>query len=399
MLLSTLLIASGCEQPDGAVGSNIGTDQNGKTRVTAAAIEADTTYIAETISTGSSPYLYVGNAADLVSSALISFDAPLLPFLWKVDSVRLNLSYQGNIGDGRGITIVTELLNMIWDESEPPSWDSLNFDVGTDTSFGTITVDDDSNSVSVSLPISRVESWFNMIDSSRTDTSFSVLVTIPLDAPDQNPSLDQLVRFRSRGAIGDSLRPEMIVFMSVSDSIDGATYSDTLRFYPSKDAYVLKNHSNIVSKHLIIGSGVNFRSNLRFDLRLLWQAQEDFHIVVNRATITLHKVRNADQILPDLPAIWAYKLTDETGFSAPDSAPFAGFTFFPTAIDSALDTLQIIVTNPTGDWAKGLDSNFGVTLRSSTQGLDINHGEFYSSSSTDPALRPKLSIYYTELPR
>jgi len=397
---------SGCTQPDGAVGSSVGTDLNGTTRVISVPIEADTSYIAETVSAGSSPYLYVGSAAGINSSGLISFRAPVLPFQWEIDSARISLSYQGSIGNGRGTEIKVDLLNISWDESDPPSWDTLSQNIEIDTLIGQISVEDDSNSVSMLVSPSHIEAWLSMVDSRRSDTGYTLPATMDtslsvyLGEPTGGfAPIDQLVRFRSRGATDTLLKPQLMIFMSISDSLDGAVYSDTVKIYSSKDAYILKHDPIVPGENLIVGSGVNFRSNLRFDLSELWQAQDEFHIVVNRATVLLHKVAEVSNILPVLPSISPFRLTDSTGFTFPDSTAYSGFALFSTAIDTALDTLQIIVTTPASDWAVGPELNFGLSLHSSTQGLDINRSAYYSSSHPDPALRPSLSIYYTELLR
>jgi len=404
-----LLIAAGCSQPDGAVGSGIGTDSNGTARVISAQVEADTSFIAESAGSGASPHLYVGNAAEITSTALISFSVKDMPPFWSITSViaRLKLSYEGSIGDGRGLEIDLKLSDFIWDESDPPDWDSLYL-VPFGPAFESIVVNDDSGKVDVLLPSQRVLDWIRANDSSEVDTSevdslTPSPLTVMISAGDLVGPHDQLVRFRSRGAISDTLnpvRPELVLQFSLIDS-SGLAVLDTelVSLSASKDAYILQNEWIDTGGNLIVGSGVNIRTNLKFDLSDIWQAQEDFHIVINRATIMLHKVPDADQTLPILPSLLPFKLIDELGFTFPDSAGEAAYVFVPTAIDSASDTLQIIVTNPTVDWVQGSELNFGVSLHSSTQGLDINRSAYYSSSHVDSALRPSLSVYYTEVPR
>jgi len=408
VLTAILLLISGCAQPDGAVGSSVGTDLNGTTRVITAPIEADTSYIAETVSTGSSPYLYVGSAAGVTSSSLLSFDLLGFP---PVDSIvtidaKLSLSHQGSIGADRGLNVDHKLSNYYWEESDPPSWEELS-QVIMDTTFSSISIAEDSASYEVNVPHEWVRSWLRAIEISEADTSAedtlkSIPLTVSLSAEEPGGISSQIVRFRSRGALGDSIKPKLeliLGFMSVDSTGSEVMDWDTLSIFPSRDSYILKHEPIDPRENLIVGSGVNFQSNLRFDLSDLWQAQDEFHIVVNRATLLLHKVPDDDNILPILLSISPFKLTDSTGFTFPDSAAYAGFAFFSTAIDSALDTLQIIVTSPVVDWATGPEFNFGLSLHSSSQGLDINRSAYYSSSHPDPSMRPRLSIYYTELVR
>jgi len=380
------------------VGSGVGSDLGGQTRVDTFVVEIDTSFIPSTISTGASPHLYVGCAKGIHAESLIRFYRPDRPFVWTIDSACIEMFYQGDIGDGSGISINWHVLDLSWGEADPPEW-GFHTQPG-EPELPPISIENDSGEVQFQVSVEWIRDWFEWkysseIDSTWEDTtradSALTLYVVTADA------FDKLIRFRSRSATDDSLRPKLHVFVTAKDSGETEVYQDTLIVTASGDLFLVKNDSTDIGTNLVIGSGAVYQTNLRFDVSPMWQLVDSLHVIVNRAVVDLHKIPSAYPGLSLTRSIWPFRLSDEDGFTNPDSAAESGFALYATAIDTSLDSTRIVVTGAASKWIKGVDHNYGLALHSGTEGLDIDRIAFYSMEAENPVMRPKLIIYYTEI--
>jgi hypothetical protein len=393
------LLAGGCSQPDGSVGSAVGGGPIGEPFTTICPALDDTSFAVAKTGTGGSAHLYTGLLNQLGSVSLLRFNRPVKPYEMRVDSARFDLAWEGSLGAGAFPVIEADLVSLKWTESTPPARDDIP--AGRALTPRMLSTSD-SGFMQVPLDTAEVNSWLGWFDSSSVDTGWhdpnraDSALTLFLEAPG---AVDRIVRFRSRGATSDSLRPYLLLFATVRDSAGGAPHPDTIRIGAAGDLFIAHDFNPFSNTRLVVGSGAGFRSALSFDMSYIWNRQTTHHLVVNRAVLTLTRDRSMFTWLPWTKSIWPYRMTSRKWMTQPDSSEFSGFILTPTAVDSTIDTLQLVVTTPAAGWARGDSTNFGLLLESTGEGLDIDRIAYYGADDPDPSKRPRLTVYYTELPR
>ncbi len=390
-------LASGCTQPEGTIGSGVGGGPEGVEGRIVCQVHSDTSYHLANVGTGGSAYLYVGASNGITSEAALrfnrskTFDIPGII----IDSAHIEVSYQGGIGIGAIPAVEASLLYHPWIESHPPARSDL---VGGRLLPASLATGGDSGSFHYALDTAEVNAWFRVVDSSRVDTGWSdpgrpdTSLSIVLR---NSNAIDKLVRFCSRSA-NDSLRPHLTIYATFPDS---GGIGDTVRVSPSGDLFLAEDSNPVVAGRLCVGGGAALRSALNFNLDGLFSRHDTSYIVVNRAVLRLTRDRALYTWAPFTKSLWPYQMTSKRWMTELDSAEFSGFVLSPTAVDSTLDTLQLIVSGPTVTWARGDSTNFGLLIESTSEGLDIDRIGFYDSSDPDPSKRPRLTIYFTELKR
>jgi len=404
LVISAVLIS--CEQPDGLVGSGVGSASGGQTYVDTFQVEADTSFAISSINTGASQYVYVGSAFDIQSQGLIRFNRPLLPVEWSIHSAWIELSYDGGLGSDEEIWIGTKLLDFSWSESDPPKWEDVSAASTGEEWETSIILNKNDEVYSYQLPNVWVQNWlewkYSGSDTVWTDTTRNdSAMTLHMTGPESFALTNLLLRFRSRIATDDSLRPKLFIDFTGKVDPDSAEYRDTLSVNVTGDLFLVKNHAPETDQNLFIGSGASYKTHLKFDIDRMWDKINSgtHHIIVNRSVLTLHKNLTLTPDIPRTESIWPFKLNDIEGFIDADSSHETGYTLVTTAIDSALEMVEIVTTKPVSEWIEDSEVNFGISLHSATEGYRIDRLGFYSSEAVDPALRPKLIIYYTEIPR
>jgi len=399
LLAGLTALAAGCSQPDGPVGSNVGGGPEGRIRSVVCEALADTSYKVPRVGTGGSAHLYVGSSHDLTSYAIARFHRPKKTYEMTVDSARFSLAWQGGVGAGTFPTVEGNLAIFPWSESSPPA----DGDVPAGTPLNLrVDAPGDSGFLSFAVPTTEITSWLAWFDSSAIDTNWQDTVridsalTLALRAPG---AVDKLIRFRARSATADSLRPYLIIYATVKDSAADIPHDSTFRVPAAMDMFLMNDAGAVPAERVVVGGGGGIRSAVKFDLTPLWAAQDTHIVVVNRAVLTLHRDRALYDWVQWSRSVWPYRMTTNDWLTTPDSADFGGFTLSPTAVDSASDTLQIVVTSPAAEWAKGDSLNFGLSLHSTSEGLDLERIAYFGRRAADPAQRPRLTIYYTELPK
>lgn len=380
----------------------------GSTKKSVFPVENEVSFSREQTGTGGSDYLYTGEFSGIYTFSILKFYRPTKPTVWNVDSVQFSLSYRGGFGE-TPLEINGKLFDIAWSESDPPEWDMF-FSPDTLEVFEGYSVspaDSGEYYINATPYADIITGWLNWeysgssdsvwTDPVRNDSALTLRLIDGIWAEfGDDPSM---IRFLSCSADKDSLRPKLNIFITARDSLGGEAYQDTLIVTSAADLFLLKNDSTDVGDNLMLGSGAIFQTNLQFNLDSLWLTTEGYITVINRAVITLFKIPDPDHVLPFTKSVFPFKLSDDLGFSDPLSAIESGFTSTSTAIDTALDSLEIVVTRPGAEWSKGIDFNRGIALHSGGEGLDIDRLRFYSSKTDSIAKKPKLTIFYTLLPK
>ncbi len=394
-----LLVMAGCEQSSGPVGSEIGSDLSGEVLEESFFVEEDTSFAPDPVSTGASPYLFAGSSSGVRSLGLLKFYRPLQPFSWRIDSAVISLHYKGGIGSGE-IEVQGQVHDFSWSESEPPLWEEVPSGDEYISEFPDVS--GDSGSISARINIDWIDEWLryeypNPDDTTWTDATrndSALTFKIWNDSPE---SIDRIVRFYSRNTSADSLRPKLEIFITAKDSAEGIEYPDTLSSVPAMDIFVVKTDSVDIGVDLLIGSGSILQSNMRFNFDELYELKDRYHLVVNYAQLTLHKIPGRFPELPETNSIWPFKLNDMMGISDPLNAQEAGLTYVPTAIDSTSETVEITVTGAATQWINDREENYGLALHSGAEGLNLDRLAFYSSEAANFEVRPELFVKYTKI--
>ena len=394
-----------CADPDGPVGSKVGSDIGGEPVTSVSYADMDSSLVLPPAQTGDSQHLYVGSAYGVKASTLIKFYRPERPFEWTVDTAYIELVRQGGIGEG-DMVIGVRQLDFIWTESDTIDADSIPFGMA----FSFIGQGDEGQVWRVpGVPTVRwITEWLNWVDSSgidpnwidttRADSGLTIfLVPFRFFGDDLEDDVDRLDRFHSRSAIEDTmtgnLKPRLFIAITARDSADGELYHDTLEVIASDDMFLLEYDTEVGVDDLTIGSGAVYRSFIHFDLSAFDTVNYD--MVVNRAVLVLHRKPLAEP-WSETPALWPFRLAGDVVTDLRNAeARNLLYVQQGTLIEES-DNIQ--VTDAVSKWVTGIHPNYWLGLRSLDEGGDIDRAEFYSSSAVD-SLRPKLTVYYTRFPK
>ena len=306
--------------------------------------------------------------------------------------------------------MTAELLRFAWSEAHPPR----KIDVLPEAVLQPRLTEPPADSGVVVFPVPKgsIDAWLAPPDTSAEDTTDGVS-SGACDAKARwltaEPHLsfkvrasgrgDRLVRFWSRNAAGDTIKPRLMVFITARDSASGEMLPDTLDLTPNGDLFLVVNDSTDTGGWLVVGSGAGFETDIRFDLTPLWQSAGWSHIVVNRAVVTLHKAPAGWSTLPETPSIWPARLTDDRWLTEADASGEAAFVTLPVAVDPDAETFEIAITGLTAEWVLSPQDNFGLALHSGGEGLNLDRIAFHSVRDPDSTKHPTLTVYYTEFPR
>jgi len=406
MLIIALLAASfvlySCSQPDGSVGSSLGPEPGGQTRVGVFNVDRDTSFAISEVKTGGSAFVYVGEVEGIKAEGLYKFYRPIMPISWTLDTAWVSLAFQSGIGATFSMDVEGGIIDYAWKESNPPVLGDVPA-AAPENRF-IVCADTDTLVVHYPVPASWAEQWLRWnntlsdedtvwTDTLRADSSLTLHLTPVAAAP------ERLARFCARSVTTDSLKPKIYLILTVEDTATRETSADTVIAYAAGDVFLVENHVVLTGGDILIGSGATIQTNLRFDLSSLYQQYDSLRFAVNRAVLTLFRNRTYPTILPPTTAIWPFLLADSLGLNNPEDAEETSYTYVTTAIDTTLDSVQVVVTSPASSWLRDSEKNFGLALHSGSEALDIDRMAFYGPTTDAPAMRPRLTIYYTELPR
>jgi len=410
LLIALLLLAAGCSDPDSPVGSGIGSGLEGTVEVRSFAADTAVSYAATPVRTGGSANIYVGVAYGVTSYGLVRFHRPVMPDNYSLDTTRdasVHLAYEGVIGESWLCSVALERLDFAWTEADSLTRTMLPQGVFMD--WNSEETSQDTGAVRAMIPSSWVKDWLGWVDSSALDTSWhdpnradsglTVFMDIARAVPTAQSDGGSLLRFRSRSAVEDTIRsnlkPRLYIPVVITDTLGNQT-SDSLAVMAAGDMFILEYDATVARSSLIVGSGVPWRALLRFDLTPLWALADSADIVVNRASLTLWR-QPLPETWPLTKSIWPFTITDDLWLADPFKLAQTMFTVIPTAVDTARDSVQILVTKPATQWAKGTAENHGLALNSGGVGLDLDRIAFHPPDDPDPSVRPRLNIYFTRL--
>ncbi|NQU06908.1 MAG: hypothetical protein HQ568_12500 [Calditrichaeota bacterium] len=406
VLCVAAMLLSGCADPEGPVGANVGDNGiRGEAVSKVIAVDSDTSHIFPPAQTGASPYLYVGSAYGIEALTLIKFHRPVTPFEWTVDTAYIELTVQGGIGDGEldPSNISVGQPDFVWTERDIIEKDSIP----GEWMFRRLQRDDiDSLWRIPDIPsVNWVSEWLSWIDSSqidenwidttRVDSGLTILLK-PQWTSGNDP--ERLISFNSRSVLEDTttgrLRPTLYIVITARDSADGEQYSDTLESIASDDIFLLEYDETVIADDITIGSGVVYKSFLHFDPSTIDTA--NYHNVVNRAILTLHP----KQIIESLPltkAIRPYELAGDTLIDFRE-AELKSFTNALTGVDTTNEGLEIDITDAVSNWIMGRDVIGWLTIVSAAEGMNIDRVVFHSMEA-DSIKRPSITVDYTRYER
>ncbi|MDP8239202.1 MAG: hypothetical protein P9X24_08935 [Candidatus Hatepunaea meridiana] len=395
-LISVLFFFLGCAEPDGPVGSQVGQNRDGEVMTVEIYADEDTSLAFPPPNTSRSIHLYVGSIDGVTSRALVKFKCPALPFEWSVDSSYVELAYLGGIGETINPTVGVTQLSHIWMELDTIDIDALPD--GEELSVFANPSREDSGKVRI---YPSVVDWMRMIDSLRSDTTLSDTAIIDSGLTiflEPGPSNECLVDFCSRSAYDDTTtggsKPRLFVYITARDSANGELHPDTLEVVASDDLFLLEYDTTAVNDNLTIGSGVSYRTFVRFDCDTI--DTTNYHIVVNQATMTIHRKRTVEPWYITRSLI-PFTFTGDTVIDFRDTELMKRFNVI-TAVDTSLNDIGIIVSNVAADWLQGKDANGWLGMLSGTEDINIDRISFHSTSGP-VELCPKLTVHYTRFPR
>ena len=391
----------GCSQPDGPYGSAVGPSRTGEMITDIYDADADTSYI---LSTGRSYHLYVGSAYGITADGLVRFYKVTTDSTMTVDSARIELHYEGGIGDGYFPEPAGQLIYTYWTENYPPNPSTLP--TGNPVDAIIEETSEDTGKIFFPIPQAVIAEWLEYSEA-EADTSEQNSNPTEYDRPTSDRSgltlrivapyaYDRLVGFRYNAT--DSLRPQLHVFITIHDSAGVAVNDTTLSTFSIAELSLLTNDSTETGDQIIIGSGTACRSFVRFDISSLKARSEEITLVINRAVMTLHRDSSAFSWAPATKSVLSGRAIDDNWFTDPPATQVS-LQAQTTAIDTTGDNVGIVVTDLVVQWITSGKDNYGIGLYSGGESSSIDRIAFYPSDYPDTTLQPKLTVYYTEFPR
>jgi hypothetical protein len=175
---------------------------------------------------------------------------------------------------------------------------------------------------------------------------------------------------------------------SFSATQDDSVVLDTLTVDVSEDAYIVAHSYELPDSTLPIGSGVGYRSFLRFPL----PQQLDSTWTVNRARLVVHPDTTTFFTTGSLARIQAYRITGEWAGTETelDSWVFGTATLGTGTVEDSLE-----VTTLVKGWVRGVYDNEGLALRAENLVFNIGFVLLHTPAEADTSLWPYLEISAT----
>ncbi len=175
---------------------------------------------------------------------------------------------------------------------------------------------------------------------------------------------------------------------SFSAMRDDSAVVDTLTVAVSDDAYIVGHRYELPDSALPIGSGVGYRSFLRFPLPDLL----DPTWTVNRARLVVHPDTNTFFTTGSLTRIQAYRITEEW---AEDDTELDNWVFGTATLGSQTAEDSLEVTTLVKGWVRGVYENKGLALRAENLVFNIGFLLLHTPAEADTSLWPSLEITAT----
>lgn len=319
-----------------------------------------------------SPYLLVGDWNGYETKSLLYFKN--LPDSVRITSSELRLVTSDVIDTGA----VSEHLSIVISALD---WtgESVSFDdIPEGIRIGTVVVDrTDGDTVRFNFPVDTVQAWVD-----RTD-SIALLLGYETEA-------GFIKRFYSNNA--EAAAPQLRLTWSVVDTNDTTDTDSTVAITPYADIYAVRRTTNWPfddkPDQLMVGSGIAYRSLLHFDIGNTIPPEA----TVIRAPLTLYI--DDDYIFFDGMSIAVHVLTDRS-WADPQ---FSGTQINWTNVAADDDFVVLEIRTAVQSWVNGTAVNHGLLIRSLYEHYGITSFVFHSLDSDNPALRPKLEVWYATPP-
>ena len=377
----------GCGTDDGPVAPWLG-DRPGQGSdpliVIADSVVAETSFV-HTVTLGSGGFLFIGQDGGYEARSLVRFnvsDTTITEF----GEGTLTITFQSP----QELAPTRFLLNRAsspWTEShvtwERAMIDSLG-DVAWDTPGGDIEMlpiseagpcSLQADTVTVVFPLSR-DIMTALFESGSDDCGFMIRLA--------SEGMEHAIwRFQSREQ-AVQLRPRLEF-----DYTDTAGTDTSKTLYAIADAALIRRISPIDEDRLLVGSGVGFRTLLKFDL----PGELDSTVTINRAELSVFC--DTSRAFLDTKTLQV-EFVDSTWNG--DSTSVAGGYISQALAVPGRSEITFEMTAAMVSWLANSTDNNGLLIRSSVENNAITYCPLFPGESGLTDLTPRLKIYYTTPP-
>jgi hypothetical protein len=396
LLWLSLGFISGCAQKDSAVGSDLAPGLNDVLPQEMLLYPAATNFFSTSVTTGSSPFLYLGHTQGYNADALLKFDPySSLPDSFQADSLVVKLFLDSLISSEaaeQAVSVYFINRSQTWSEIGV-TWDNLDsLQLGDPfAQFVVSSAAADSDSVSFQLPApdSLLHAWVSAGSGDKT-LHFNNGIYLLSDK-----NIDFMTRFASAENGSVLLRPKLEMYIRVfeADTTEPGGYAQTdtmLYLYAGADAWIAEDFGSSDPAYLYLGNGAAFRSFLLFDLE---DRLPTYGIAVQRAEIVLHADTLNAANLGRISSAFYLAMADTSWIEDPENATAQATSPVIASYNSTAARLTLNLTGMAYDWIRNPGTNYGVMIKSTNEFYDLSRTVFYGANAPD-SLRPCLRLVY-----
>jgi len=380
LFLSALLLVSGCGDDPASVGSGLIPD-----KITIKSYDSETDSVTKSsanfrrvVSLNSASYFLAGRADGITASSLIRFDFSIFPYkedLRKdsliIRSAKVRLTPFYFYGD-TSVHVPLEVYKVYNNWSSG----SLNNDSIPDLIAPRVNLIESGSQFSsdsvytFNLKTPLVKEWLYSVSDTTGFVNNGILIT-------GAPGADRIAGFRSFST-DEMIIPSVELILEKSGA-----YVDTVIYFLLEDIHLIEGGNlTLPGDRLLVRSGFTDFSKLHFDLSKLPAAA-----IINKAVLTLHvdtvntkTGNNFENVL------YAYFMSDSLANTYENITSSqlnrSGATF--TGEVTSIITRMLFQEN-----------NQGIALTPGSITDGVERFVLYSTTHPDPALRPRLQIYYS----
>lgn len=389
-------LISGCAQKDSAVGSDLAPGLNDVFPQEIWLYSTATHFFSTSVTTGSSPFLYLGHTQGYNADALLKFNPySSLPDSFQADSLVVKLFLDSLISKEaveQAVSVYFVNRSQTWNEIGV-TWNNLDsLQLGDPISeFVVSSAAADSDSVSFQLPSpdSLLHAWVSAGSGDKT-LHFNNGIYLLSDK-----NIDFMSRFASAENGSVLLRPKLEMYIRAFevDTTESGGYAqiDTMLFlYAGADAWIADDFGDPDPAYLYLGNGAAYRSFLLFDLENLLPA---YGVAVQRAEIVLHADTVNSANLGRISSAFYLAMADTSWIEDPENASTQATSPVISNYNSTTARLTLNLNEIAYDWIRNPGTNQGVMVKSTNEFYDLSRTVFYGTEAPD-SLRPCLRLVY-----